>query len=91
MKKAEKAYLDKVAQIPCVLCAYIGRRTWPVQLHHLRDGVGMSQRASHYLVIPLCPDCHQGPCGIHGDRTYLRIQKITEMDLLADTIQEAVR
>ncbi len=47
----------------------------------------MSQRASDYLAIPLCPDCHQGKSGIHGDRTLLRIYKTTELDLLAKTIR----
>ena len=55
--------------------------------HHIREGQGMSQRASDFLAIPLCPDCHQGGMGIHGDRTLLRIHKLTELDLLARTIE----
>lgn len=47
----------------------------------------MSQRASNWLTIPLCPDCHTGPNGIHGNRSLMRIQKIEEIDLLARTIE----
>ena len=47
----------------------------------------MSQRASNFLTIPLCPGCHRGPSGIHGDRSLMRIQKLDELDLLALTIE----
>ena len=78
----DKSYLGWVAQQNCVLCGAYG-----VHCHHIREGQGMSQRASDYLAIPLCPECHQGPMGIHGDRTMLRIHKVTELDLLARTIK----
>lgn len=79
---AEKRHLDRVASLGCAVCG-----TRPVTVHHIRDGQGMSQRASHWLAIPLCPDCHQGPGGIHGDRSLWRIRKMTELDALADTIR----
>lgn len=82
MKKNEKRWMDKVAQLPCALCGAHG-----VQVHHIREGQGMAQRASNFLVVPLCPDCHTGPLGVHGDKTLLRIKKMTELDLLADTIE----
>ncbi|MCG7985047.1 MAG: hypothetical protein JAY90_20135 [Candidatus Thiodiazotropha lotti] len=80
--KSEKSYMDRVAQLPCVLT---GER--PVELHHVREGQGMSERASNFLVIPLSPDAHRGPLGVHGDKTYMRIQKKEEMDLLGETIE----
>lgn len=55
-------------------------------MHHIREGQGMSQRASDFLTIPLCPDCHQGPQGVHGDRTLMRVYKLSELDMLANTI-----
>ena len=82
MNKAERAHLDRVAQLPCAVCG-----DSPVTVHHIREGQGMSQRASHWLTVPLCPDCHQGPHGIHGDRAMLRIRKLEELDLLAKTIE----
>lgn len=82
MTKAEKAHMDAVASLPCVCCGSHG-----VQVHHLREGQGMSQRASNWLTIPLCPECHTGPNGLHGNRSLMRIQKIEEIDLLARTIE----
>lgn len=47
----------------------------------------MAQRASNFLVVPLCPDCHTGPMGVHGDKTMMRIKKLSELDMLAQTIE----
>jgi hypothetical protein len=82
MTAASKRHMDRVSQLPCCLC-----NAQPVELHHLREGQGMSQRASDMLVIPVCPSCHRGPQGIHGDKSMLRIYKKTELDLLADTLE----
>ena len=80
--KAERDHMDKVASLPCAICGIHG-----VHVHHLREGQGMSQRASNWLTIPLCPECHTGPNGIHGNKSLMRIQKIEEIDLLARTIE----
>jgi hypothetical protein len=48
----------------------------------------MSQRNSDWLTIPLCSDCHTGSQGVHGDKTMMRIHKVTELDLLADTLKK---
>lgn len=88
MKKAEAEYMSRVAQLECMLCkaqGYDGET--PVELHHVREGQGMGQRAPNWLVIPLCPGCHRGTNGIHGDRMYLRNARVDEMDLLAMTIE----
>jgi len=74
--------MDEVAGLPCCLCG-----DSPVQVHHIRAGQGGAQRASHFLTLPLCPGCHQGPQGVHGDKTMLRIMKKNELDLLAETIE----
>lgn len=46
----------------------------------------MSQRASDWLVVPLCQEHHQGKTGIHSGRFY-HLFKRDEMDLLALTIE----
>ena len=81
MTGAEKRYLDRVASLPCQCCGSEG-----VHIHHCREGQGMAQRAQNWLAIPLCPLCHTGPQGIHGDRRLLKARKLDEMDLLAMTI-----
>lgn len=92
--KREQAHLQRIRALPCVLCDMLGQaQQFPTSVHHIRTGQGMSERASHYLTIPLCNDpqrrggCHQGDEGVHGDRTLLRIAKLDELDLLAATIE----
>ena len=71
-----------VAALGCLICHR------PANLHHVREGQGMGQRSSDWLVVPLCKLHHQGADGIHdGRRFYLRF-KLDELDLLAMTIQE---
>lgn len=84
---AERRYHDRVAQMGCLLCQLLGQGDTPANVHHVREGQGMAQRASHWLVVPLCPACHQGPNGIHGDQTLLKIARVSELDLLAMTIE----
>jgi len=82
--KAEKAHMGRVAQLPCCLCGVHG-----VEVHHLREGQGMSQRADNFLTIPLCPSCHRdNMLGIHGQKRMLTIMKTTELQLLADTLEK---
>lgn len=76
-----KEYMNAAASLNCVICGAHG-----VQLHHAREGCGMAQRASDWLVCAICPECHTGSRGIHGDRSILRLHKLDEMDLLARTI-----
>lgn len=90
--KREKAYMDRVAGLGCALCRMLGRADdAPAEIHHPREGQGGAQRASNWLAIPACPDCHRGPHGIHGDKGLLKQAKVTEMDLLADTISRLVK
>jgi len=79
---AERAYMGRVAALPCAICGQHG-----VQVHHIRQGQGMAQRAQNWLTVPLCVVCHQGRHGVHGDRALLRARKIDEIDLLAMTIE----
>jgi hypothetical protein len=84
----KSGYKNSVASIGCILCARLGYTGTPAQLHHVREGQGMSQRASDYLVIPLCPEHHTGDIGIHGlgTRAFEAAYKVNELELLADTI-----
>lgn len=88
MTKSEKRYLDRVARIGCVLCKVIGYGETPAEIHHVREGQGMAQRAENWLAVPLCPEHHRGKHGVHGDREALKRARVDEMDLLALTIGE---
>lgn len=83
-----KDHMGKVAEIGCILCQYLGQGATPAEVHHIREGQGMSQRASDYLVTPLCPEHHRGSSGIHGlgRRAFEMRYKLNELDLLAMTI-----
>ncbi|CAJ0778920.1 hypothetical protein LMG7141_00817 [Ralstonia condita] len=88
MTKAEGEYLGRVAALGCILCLRLGYGFTPAQIHHVREGEGAGQRASHFLGVPLCEPHHTGPRGIHGNRLALLPLKADEMDLLAWTIEE---
>lgn len=83
---AEKRHMGRVSALPCACCG----QSAPSAVHHIRSGQGMAQRAAHWLTIPLCQSCHQGPNGIHGDRSLLRVMKMDEIELLANTIRQLV-
>lgn len=78
--------MDRVAQLPCCLTD-----EYPVELHHIREGQGSSQRAGNFLVIPLSREAHRGPLGVHGDKTLLRIHKTDELKLLNETIRKVAQ
>lgn len=89
---ASRAYHATVADLPCRLCIRLGQpQTSPTTVHHIREGQGLSQRAHHFLVVALCRDCHQGRHGVHGDRSLLRIAKVDELTLAAETAEAAWR
>ncbi|MDR0674077.1 MAG: Ref family protein [Zoogloeaceae bacterium] len=84
-----KRYLSRVASLGCVVCRLVGRHNSPAEIHHIREGQGMAQRASDFLVIPICPEHHRGGTGIHGMgvKAFERAWRLTELDLLAETIR----
>lgn len=82
MSAAAKRHLARVHDIPCVLCGAM-----PVEAHHIRDSQGMGQRANDWMVAALCASCHRSEIGVHGDKTMLRIHKVSEQDLVARTLE----
>jgi hypothetical protein len=83
----EREYLQAIKSMSCALCNAFA----PSDAHHLREGMGMAQRNSDYLTIPLCKDCHQGAHnGIHGKRALWDVMKETELSLLAKTIKSMI-
>lgn len=86
MTKAERQHLSRLAELGCVLCIRLGYYATPAEIHHIRDGQGLGQRASHYDALPMCPMHHRGDIGIHGmgRRAFERHYGVTETELLAD-------
>lgn len=83
-----KDYLSAVAAIGCLIC------NRPAQVHHIRAGQGIGQKASDYLTIPLCPDHHtNGGHGvaIHAGKKAFEGLYGSEMHLLAQTIENVFK
>jgi hypothetical protein len=79
-------YKNRVADLGCIVegCGA------PALLHHPRFCVGMAQRSSDWLVIPLCPSHHQhGGHGtaIHAGQATFELNHGSEAELLAKVIQ----
>jgi hypothetical protein len=89
MRKADKEHMNRVAAVGCILCDHLGYGATPAQLHHIREGQGMSQRASNFLVVPLCETHHTGNPGVHGlgEKGFYTRYKLSELDLLAMTLE----
>ncbi len=84
MKKKEKEYLAKVADIGCIICYRLGYAGTPAEIHHVRGlGLGMGVRNSHDNVIPLCPEHHRGSSGYHGlgRKAFEKRYEVTELEL----------
>lgn len=89
---AEQVWLDAVASLGCILCDHLGYGNTPAVIHHLREGRGAAQRSPHFLTVPLCPEHHTGGTGYHTlrDSGFERMYRLSELDLLALTIQKLV-
>lgn len=73
MLKEEKEYLDKLATLGCYCCRTEGIES-PAMIHHIREGMGMGQRAPHIGgTIPLCYAHHQS--GENGALAFHRSPK----------------
>ena len=80
--------MGRVKSLPCVLCSLLGQpQSGVTEAHHIRTGHGMGDRASDFLTVALCVDCHRGTHGFHGTKALMRIAKLSEMDLLAETVR----
>jgi hypothetical protein len=81
--KAEKQHYEKVANLGCSLCRYLGYGESPPELHHIRR----AGKRTNAPVIPLCPEHHRGNTGIHGmgRKAFEREYKVTEEELLEQT------
>ena len=86
MTKTERAHIIRVARLGCLACTKLGHFTPQAEIHHVRMGNGIGQRASHFDVLPLCHVHHRtGGHGVAfhaGQRTW-EAKFGTEAELLA--------
>lgn len=89
--KAEARHMSAVAALGCIVCRNLGFGASPAELHHPRKLAGLSQRASHFDVIPLCPAHHRtGGVGvaIHAGQRTWEAEYGTEAELLEQVRRE---
>lgn len=87
MRAREREHIRKVKSHVCIACGHPA----PSDAHHIREGVGMSERSSHFLTVPLCKECHQGSFSIHNSRRQFTNIYGSELELLAKTIESVYR
>ena len=82
--KEEKLWLNRISNFGCVVCKkfYGVQDPLPANCHHIRDGMGMGQKNSHSMVLPLCWEHHQGQDGFHSGPKTWRGKYGTELELL---------
>jgi len=87
--RTERLWMGKVASLGCIACRRIGNGHVEAQVHHIRQGQGMGQRAPHVFTIPLCLEHHSGS-SLSVHMTHKTFERVigTEEDLLAQTIEE---
>lgn len=84
-----KRHMNRVREIPCLICEKCGLGDSPAEAHHIGDGA----ERSDFLTIPLCPTHHRGALGFHGlgEREFNRKYGTTEIELLAETIERLAK
>ena len=84
--RSGSAHMARIKAMRCICCELLSmEQTSPTDCHHIRDD---REARNDFLTIPLCHDgCHQGRLGVHGDRTFLRMLKMSEWGLLGKTLE----
>jgi len=82
---------ELVAGLPCVATFLTqGKRVYGCEVHHLES---VRDNLSEWLVVPLTPEMHRGPNGLHGlsRRGFYTRYKLDDLALMAGTIQLALQ
>lgn len=85
--KAEKAHMDAVSALGCLICRNQGRYSVPAAIHHVLRG---GRRMGHMFVLPLCDPghhkgapSHSGQISRHPNKREFERRYGTEQQLLA--------
>ena len=80
-----KAHMERVAELPCVVCSQS-----PVQVHHCRDHAvsGAGKKASDWFTLPLCSKCH---ARLHADKPAWERQHGSQFVHIAETLHRLYR
>ncbi|MGY3886984.1 Ref family recombination enhancement nuclease [Aeromonas aquatica] len=88
--KADKQWLGDVSSLCCIACRNAGLGPSPAEIHHVRSGAGMAQRAAHTQVLPLCVRHHRAcyPTGFHAAPKSWQAEHGSEETLLVQVTRE---
>lgn len=88
--KADQKWLDDVSALGCIACRNAGLGPSLAEIHHVRSGQGMAQRAEHTAVLPLCPRHHRAcyDTGFHAAPKSWQEEHGTESSLLEQVARE---
>ena len=85
MKKTEKVYLQKVANLGCIVCKKLGYEDTPAEIHHIKR---FGAKRDHLHVIPLCPHHHRtSKESYHLNPLWFTEQFGTQQELLEETMR----
>lgn len=76
MTNAEREWVHRVAQLPCVVCG----SEEGSEVHEPEQGLWFAS-------MPLCPACHRGPDGWHGTRLRWKLRRINEIQAINETVK----
>lgn len=74
MTRAERAHVERVAQLSCVVCDAPG----PSEVHEPEQGLWFAS-------MPLCAPCHRGSDGWHGTRLRWKLRRVNELQAINKT------
>lgn len=88
--RADKQWLDDVSSLCCIACRNADLGPSFAEIHHVRSGAGIAQRAAHTQVLPLCPRHHRAcyPTGFHAAPKSWQAEHGSEETLLAQVARE---
>lgn len=84
--KSDKLHLSRITEMGCIVCLLELHVYTTPEIHHIRTGQGLSQRADDKSAIGLCPGHHRlGGYGvaIHAGQKEFEKNHGTELELLA--------
>ena len=91
MTKAEKAWISRITQLGCIVCAIQGRGFVQPEVHHILSG---GRRIGHLETLPLCSPGHHrnaqawtGEVSRHPTKAQFEERYGTEAELLEKTLQ----
>ena len=87
--KKDPRHLARVAELPCCVCeAFGGPQIGPTYVHHTICGRFGQEKTPDRQAIPLCWDHHQGPRGIHTDKSAWVQEYGDDRDYIAATLDK---